>query len=150
MSRAGKSRVALAGVFAIAIWVSQIASAETSIKSLMGENFGGMQTILYSLISANYKAVPEQADIIHQHAMDLTQMVPASAAADRNKFLAYANNLAAHAHDLKTISMTLMEHDEKRKEPGVDYLREALAAHYGGMVSMCVACHNQYRPLKPE
>jgi hypothetical protein len=27
-----------------------------------------------------------------------------------------------------------------------DELRAAAAAHYGGMVTMCVACHNQFRP----
>ncbi len=53
----------------------------------------------------------------------------------------------AQAQALKTISEALMEHDTTRKEPGSDYLREALAAHYSGMVTMCVTCHNQYRPL---
>lgn len=147
MNRAGSIRITLVVVFALAVSASNVAAAETSIKKIMGENFGGLQAILYSLISANYAAVPEQADIIRQHAMELQQMIPASAKADPTKFLSYANNLAAHAQDLRTISLTLMEHDKARDEPGSDYLREALAAHYGGMVTMCVACHNRYRPL---
>jgi len=150
MSRATKGGIGFAGVFAIVITASQIAVAEMPIKKLMGENFGGLQTILVSLISAQYGAIPDQAEIIREHANELTHMVPESAEAERAKFLAYANNLGAHAQDLKTISEALMGNDKARTEPGVDYLREALAAHYGGMVSMCVACHNQFRPLSPQ
>lgn len=124
-----------------------VAGAETDIKQLMGENFGGLQTILYGLISANYSAVPDHADVIRGHAMELSDMIPESAKDEREQFLAYANNLAAHAQDMKTIAQTLMQHDAARGESGTDYLREALASHYGGMVTMCVACHNRFRPL---
>lgn len=126
------------------------ASAEKPLKELMGENFGGLQTILYALISANYGAVPEQADVIIDHAQQLTDMVPESAKDERMQFLAYANNLGAHAADMKSISKVLMERDKARAESSTDYLREALAAHYGGMVTMCVACHNRFRPLPAQ
>jgi cytochrome c553 len=41
----------------------------------------------------------------------------------------------------------LIQHDQDRGKThlGTDHLREALAAHYGGMVTMCVACHNRFR-----
>lgn len=123
------------------------AAAEASLKELMGENFGGLQTILYGLISANYGAVPAQADVIRDHAEQIATMVPESAVNEKAQFLAYANNLAAHAADMKTIAQELMKHDSQRGVSSTDYLREALASHYGGMVTMCVACHNRYRPL---
>jgi len=147
------SRIRIAAAVAGAVLVVVVgASAETAekpgdLKQMMGENFAGLQTILYALISANYAAVPDQVEVISQHATALTQMVPANAKARRTQFLTYAMNLGAHAEDLKQISRALMEHDAQRATPGPDYLREALAAHYGGMVSMCVACHNQFRPL---
>lgn len=153
MSRSRIRMVAVAGALSVALAASPIAaqdaaSAETSpIKELMGENFGGLQTILYGLISANYGAVPQQADVIRRHAEEMQGMIPDSAKDEREKFLVYANNLAAHARDVKTISQALTEHDEARGESSTDYLREALASHYGGMVSMCVACHNRFRPL---
>ena len=124
-----------------------VVAQTTPIKKVMGENFGGLQTILYGLISANYQAIPAQADAIHQHSVDLRTLIPDSAKGQQEKFLALANNLGVHAQDLKSISMTLMEHDKTRKEPGSDYLREALASHYGGLVSTCVTCHNLFRPL---
>jgi cytochrome c556 len=126
---------------------AQTPAAKTPIKKLMGENFGGLQTILYGLISANYAAVPGQADVIAEHAADLPDLMPDSAKGEREKFLAYANNLGAHAKDMKTIALELTKRDQARAESSTDYLREALASHYGGMVTMCVACHNRFRPL---
>jgi cytochrome c556 len=149
--RIGAAAAALCLLFgATSLWIARTAAAQTPttpIKKVMGENFGGLQTILYGLISANYQAIPAQADVIHQHAMDLRTLIPDSAKDQREKFLALANNLGVHAQDLKSISETLMEHDKARKEPGSDYLREALASHYGGMVTTCVTCHNLFRPL---
>ncbi len=43
----------------------------------------------------------------------------------------------------------LMVHDASatgNEQVVPDHLREAAAAHYGGMVTMCVACHNRFRP----
>lgn len=142
----------MAGAMGVLLSASQLAITETAaaevpIKQLMGENFGGLQTILYGLISANYGAVPGQADVIQEHAADLSAMVPDSAQSEREQFLAYANNLSAHARDMKTIAEELMRRDKARAESSTDYLREALASHYGGMVTMCVACHNRFRPL---
>jgi cytochrome c556 len=139
----------------VVLCASQIAGAETAaaekpIKKLMGENFGGLQAILYGLISASYTAVPAQADVIADHASELQGLVPDTARAEREQFLAYANNLSAHAKDMKTISQVLMQRDQERTESSTDYLREALASHYGGMVTMCVACHNRFRPLPAE
>jgi len=147
-----RARVSVGFAACIAL-VSMIASTlalaeQTSIKNLMGQNFAGLQTILVSLITSNYAQVPPQANAIHEHAMDLTRMVPADiSGADRQDFLSYAYNLDGHARDMKSIAEVLIEHDQNRAQPGLgtDQLREALAAHYGGAVTMCVACHNRFR-----
>lgn len=147
MTRARNTTVAVIGAIAIVLGASQPAVAEKPIKQLMGENFGGLQSILYALISANYAAVPSQADVIRAHAAELSEMIPDAAKTEREQFLAYANNLSAHAKDMKTIAVELTKRDKERAESGTDFLREALASHYGGMVTMCVACHNRFRPL---
>jgi len=142
----GATQLSIAGS-AVAQTPAKPPAQTTPIKKVMGENFGGLQTILYGLISANYQAIPSQADVIYQHSVDLRTLIPDSAKSQQEKFLALANNLGVHAQDLKSISTTLMEHDKTRKEPGSDYLREALASHYGGLVTTCVTCHNLFRPL---
>jgi hypothetical protein len=84
--------------------------------------------------------------LIHDHATALTKMVPANAQADRDRFLSYAYELRTHADDLEKISRALIERDKGREQVVTDSLREAAAAHYGGMVTMCVSCHNLFRP----
>lgn len=149
-ARIGINRtLGLAGLVA-SLAVSTAGAQESDVRKLMGENFGGLQTILWALIRADYAAVPAQVDIIASHADELTRMVPSNAEAHRDQFLSYAMNLRGHAQDVKTISQALMKHDAERTVPGPDYLREALAAHYGGMVTTCVACHNRFRPAPPE
>ena len=119
---------------------------EQSLKELMGENFAGLQLVLVSLVTSNYSAVPVQVKLIEEHATHLTRMVPQIAEADRDRFLGYAYNLRGHAADLGSIVQVLIEHDKGKKQLAADELRVAAAAHYGGMVTMCVACHNQFRP----
>jgi hypothetical protein len=113
----------------------------------MGDNFAGLQRILISLITSNYAAVPEQANAIHEHAVELAGMAPQGPNSDRQEFLSYAYNLDVHARDIKSIVELLIQHDQNRGRAnlGTDHLRGALAAHYGGMVTMCVACHNRFR-----
>jgi cytochrome c556 len=141
--------VGLAGCVAVAVMGgATLASAEeTPIKKLMGDNFAGLQQILIALITSNYGAVPAQANAIHEHAVELAQLAPKSPETDRQEFLSYAYNLDVHARDIKSIVELLIEHDKDRGPTnlGTDHLRGALAAHYGGMVTMCVACHNRFR-----
>jgi len=119
---------------------------EPTLKGIMGENFAGLQTILVSLIKADYAAVPKQIVLIEKHADQLTHKVPASAEIDRDRFLSYAYNLRTNAQDLESIIRALIEHDRGKEVLANDELREAAAAHYGSMVTMCVACHNRFRP----
>lgn len=150
MKQGRVSAIILGSITAVALGLSSISFAEEKpIKQIMGENFAGLHNILVGLITANYAAVPEQIGIIHEHAIDLTQVVPDSAKSDRDRFLMYAYNLRGHSADMKSIIEELMVHDaatEARGKLVPDQLREAAAAHYGSMVTMCVACHNRFRP----
>ena len=141
--------VGLAGCIALAVMGSSTLAlaGQTPIKKLMGDNFAGLQRILISLITANYAAVPEEANAIHEHAAQLAGMAPEGPNADRQAFLSYAYNLEVHARDIKSIVELLIQHDKEREKTALetDHLRGALAAHYGGMVTMCVACHNRFR-----
>lgn len=88
--------------------------------------------------------------LIHDHAAQLAQMVPESARGYRDQLLTYAYNLRGHADDLGTVAQVLAARDAGQDLQVRDELREAAAAHYGGMVTMCVACHNRFRPQPPK
>ena len=153
-----RNRIAVAGLGLIVaglLGVAALAGAKEqetksgqgqTLKQLMGENFAGLQQILVALITSNYSGVPAPVKVIQEHATALTRMVPANAQADRDRFLSYAYELRTHAQDLDSIAGALMEHDKGKEQLANDSLREAAAAHYGGMVTMCVACHNRFRP----
>lgn len=145
----GARAVLVGTVAAVALAVSSAGAEKQTIKQMMGDNFAGLHTILVALVTSNYANVPAQAETIREHAVELRGMIPDSAKDEREQFLTYASSLQAHAEDLASISKILMEHDKDRASSGklaTDHLREALAAHYGGMVTTCVACHNRYRP----
>ena len=148
MMRGRIAAVVLGGIAAAVLCAAGAAVAkEASLKRLMGDNFIGLQNILVGLITSSYGGVPDQVEIIYDHATELTKSVPDSAKADRDRFLTYAFSLQGHASDLKSIVELLIEHDKAsggRSLP-TDQLREAAAAHYGGIVTTCVACHNRFR-----
>jgi hypothetical protein len=147
-----RTRIALvtAVVMAASLVAGSVNAGEPSIKQLMGENFAGLQTILVSLIASDYRNIPAQADVIADHATRLTQGVPKSAEAQKDRFLALAFALKVNAESMKSISEALMQHDQEHAGNvlAVDALRESLAGHYAGMVVTCVSCHNQFRPTK--
>lgn len=147
MKRARTAAAVVGGILA-ALWgaASLAGAEEQSLKQLMGQNFAGVQTILVALVNSNYSAVPSQVKLIEEHATQLTRMAPQIAEADRARFLTYAYNLQGNAADLGSIVQVLIEHDQGKKQLAADELRVAAAAHFGGMVTMCVACHNQFRP----
>ena len=148
MMRGRIAAVVLGGIAAAVLGAAGAAVAkDASLKRLMGENFIGLQNILVGLITSSYGAVPGQVDIIYDHATELTKAVPDSAKGDRDRFLTYAFSLQGHASDLKSIVELLIEHDKASggRDLPTDQLREAAAAHYGGIVTTCVACHNRFR-----
>jgi len=153
----GRRRIALAlagSLAAMGIGAAGFAADDqATIKNIMGENFAVLQTILAALITSNYDAVPEHVELIEQHAVELTRMPPESDEADRKQFMLYAYSLQGHAIDVNSIVEMLIEHDKAMKNGEAlnnDHLREALAAHYGGMVTTCVACHNRFRQTVVE
>lgn len=151
MKRARIAALFLGGIAATTLGTSGLGVAkQATIKEMMGENFTGLQTILIALVTSNYETVPAQVDLIHEHAVQLTRTVPDNAKANRDKYLTYAYSLQGHAADVKSIVELLIERDKTTlagaEKLATDSLREALAAHYGGMVTTCVACHNRFRP----
>ena len=149
MSRKGAA-VVFAGIITVAFAMlsSPAFSGEKPIKSLMAGNFSGMQHILISLITSNYQGLPAKLDVIREHANQLPDMIPESAENNEDAYLAYAHNLQTHSTYLKHMIVKLIERDARRAKVGqieMDVLRDSAAAHYGGMVQMCVACHNRFR-----
>jgi len=152
MKRTRSAAIAVA-VLAGLLVAASVPAAEPTIKQLMGDNFAGLQKILVALINSDYTDIPAQADVIRDHATQLTTDVPASAQADRDRFLALAFALKTNAESLKSISEILIKHDKEQMAKtgnlvGAEQLRESLAAHYGGMVATCVSCHSEFRHRK--
>jgi hypothetical protein len=107
-----------------------------------------MQLILVGLITSNYETIPSDLDEIRGHADQLPNMIPEAASDSETIFLSFAHNLKAHVDYLKEMVEQLIEHDAQGTKAGqlsTDVLRDSAAAHYGGMVQMCVACHNRFR-----
>jgi hypothetical protein len=146
------TRIALALLGSIAVVgfgaASLAAEDSTAIKSMMGENFAAMQGIFVSLMTSNYAGVPEKVDVINRHAAELAAMAPTEDEDRRKKFMSYIYELQAHALDVRSIVQLLIEYDkdaENGEKLPSNHLREALAAHYGGMATTCVSCHNNFR-----
>lgn len=123
-------------------------AADEPIKNLMADNFGRVQKILIELVTGHYVDVPKDVDAITRHAADLAKKIPAAAKDNKELFLSMAYSLQVHASNLSTIAAALVERDKETKGGEmlkVDYLRNSAAAHFGQMVTACVACHNQFR-----
>jgi cytochrome c556 len=150
MKRALKIAAVLgfAGVLAAAVLHAPAQGRNQDIKQLMGNNFGQLQSILVNLIRSDYRTLPHDVDIIATHAGKLSKAIPASVGGKDEQFLSMAYSLQTHAKSLKLITEILGEHD-RGATPGaglnIDYLRNSAAAHFGQMVTACVACHNQFR-----
>lgn len=120
-------------------------------KDLMGSNFQLVQKILIDLIRSEYKTIPHDVAIIQDHAEKLTKINHPARAKDQKVYLSMAYNLVVHARNLKTIAETLLQHEptvEAKTGIRIDYLRDTAAAHFGQMITTCVACHNLFRPPK--
>ena len=140
--------IGFAGLLGAALQLNSAVGKDRDIKQLMGNNFGYVQTILVNLIRSDYRNLPHDVGIIAQHAEQLSTDVPASVGGKDDLFLAMAYNLRTHANHLMLIVNKLGEHDKGALPGGdlnIDYLRNSAAAHFGQMVTACVACHNQFR-----
>jgi hypothetical protein len=140
--------IGFAGLLGAALQLNSAQGRNMDIKQLMGNNFGYVQTILVNLIRSDYRSLPHDVGIIADHAEQLTTDVPDSVGGKDDLFLSMAYNLRTHANHLKLIVEKLGEHDQGALPGGklsIDYLRNSAAAHFGQIVTTCVACHNQFR-----
>jgi len=150
MSKHAK-RVA-AGVLAT-LWLAGAAAAadDTQLKMLMGDNFGRAGSILTDLIAARYQALPQKAEAIRQHAVQLIEKPPSfiTGKEGREQFTTFATFLKNSAQSLEEVTTQLAKRDQEHAktsgELSVDYLRVAAAEHFGNMITACVLCHNQFR-----
>jgi hypothetical protein len=140
-------------VWALAtLWLTgAAAAADDPIKTLMGENFARVGVILNELIGARYESLPQQAELIKNHAVQLIEKPPASVSSkpDLDMFVTYANFLKRSASSLEAVTAELLKRSQASTQPSgelsVDYLRVAAAEHFGNVVTACVLCHNQFR-----
>ena len=119
MRRTGIVR-AITGIVAVAmIAVSGSAlGEEKSVKSLMAENFAGMQNILVGLITSRYQGLPASIEMIRDHAEQLPDLLPENAKDEKERFFAYAYDLQTHADYLKEMVELLIKHDAERMKAG--------------------------------
>ena len=123
-------------------------SRELDLRKVMGSNFAHLQKILVDLIRSDYSQVPKEVAIIEQHAVDLAKDIPKTITRDKQVFLALADSLQTNAKNLRIVAGLVADHDKKPMSPGklnIDYLRNTAAAHFGQLMTTCVACHNLYR-----
>ena len=141
--------IAVLAFVSIFLGMSQDAtSREMDMRKVMGSNFAHLQKILVDLIRSDYSQVPGDVTVIEQHAVDLVKNIPGTIKQDHEVFRALADSLQTNAKNLRVVASLLADHDKKQNAPGVlnvDYLRNTAGAHFGQMVTTCVACHNLFR-----
>jgi len=142
-------KTALTGVCiaaVLALGSGTAAAQDQSLKEMMQDNFAGLTKILVNMITGHYESIPDDLKLIQEHAQHLPDSIPASAQQHREQFLGYAYNLQSITRNFQTVVQELKQHEMESGAAGrVDYLRDVAAAHYGDMVTTCVACHNQFR-----
>ncbi len=154
-------RTAIATFAAVLLSTGLVFAASDSqeIKKLMGDNFQNVHNILNNLITSNYATLPGDVEVIRRHAESLAKSPPAAIKSeeDRLLFIGYAVNLRATASGLIEVTEELIRRDKQPAMAGelkIDYLRAVAASHFGGMITGCVLCHNQFRraivPLKSQ
>ncbi len=143
--------LAAAALMGLALLATPVrAAGDSAIKSLMGDNFQNIQTILYNLVTAKYEKLVPQIKTIHDHALELSKKPPAAVKTDLEKrtFVTYAYQLESNTANMLTVMDALLQHDKTPTEAGklnIDYLRVVAARQFGEIVTTCVLCHNQFR-----
>jgi len=145
--------ISMVAILIVSLVIAQTAATrEMDLRKMMGSNFGFVQKILSDLIRSDFTQVPKDVMIIEQHSFDLIKTPPKNIGADKQVFLALADSLQLHAKNLRVVAAMVIEHDKQQVSPdklNIDYLRNTAAAHYGQMVTTCVACHNLFRRAIP-
>ena len=146
--REGFLGIVAAGV----IGTSGLAVADDeALKDSMKKALEGLQPLLIGLINSDYEAVLHDVEPILEHASRLTRTVPDSAKENQDEFLAYAYYLRKNGEILKSTVETIVRNEKPQtgQVGPITFLPVVAATHYGGIVNMCVACHNRFRiPLE--
>ena len=146
-TRVRKGLLGIATVGAIATAGTAFADDEALEKS-MDMALDDLQPLLVALINADYEKGLQSVEAILGHAARLKAMVPDSAKERQDEYLAYTYNLAKNAAILKSL-LTVLVHEDKTAEgqakSQTEHFPIVAATHYGGIVDMCVTCHNSFR-----
>jgi len=142
--RSGLLGIAIMGAIATA---GSAFAGDEELKESMGKALDDLKPLLVALINADYEAGLRNIEPVLGHASRLTNAIPDSAGDRKDEYLAYAYNLAKNAAVLKSLLTVLVYEDESTKSAGskTEYFPVMAATHYGGIVDMCVACHNSFR-----
>jgi hypothetical protein len=137
----------IAAVGAIATAGAALAGDE-ALEESMDKALDDLQPLLVALINADYEAGLRNVEPILGHASRLNKMIPDNAKERQDEYLAYTYNLTQNAAILKSL-LTVLVHEEKaakgQAESKTEHFPVVAATHYGGIVNMCVACHNSFR-----
>ena len=145
--RVRRGVLGIVAVGAIATAGAAIAGDDTLDES-MDEALESMQPLLVALINADYEAGLRSVVPILGHALQLEKMIPDNARERQDEYLAYTYNLTKNASILRAFLIVLAQEQKAEKSrPGseTEHFPVVAATHYGGIVDMCVACHNRFR-----
>ena len=137
----------IATVGAIAIAGAAVAGDE-DLDDSMNEALDGLRPLLVDLINADYEDGLRDVEPIMRHASRLAKLIPESARERQDEYLAYTYNLTQNASILKSLLIVMVNEEKDTKgQTGskTENFPVAAATHYGGIVDMCVACHNSFR-----
>lgn len=133
-----------------AVWIPSAQAQEkpAELKELMGPNFETMSDMLsHILIDEDYRAVLEDARRIRRHAQLIQGFNGSKEMPAGSYFQNYASFLEAHATGLSLVAETIER--ERLQAKRSEHLRPQAAMHFGQMITMCVSCHNRFRPRSP-
>ena len=145
--RVREGLLGIAAVGAIATAGAALAGDE-ALEESMDKALDDLQPLLVALINADYEAALRNVEPILEHASGLPKMIPDSARERQDEYLAYTYNLTRNAAILKSLLTVLVHEKEVAKgqpESKTELFPVVAATHYGGIVDMCVACHNSFR-----
>jgi hypothetical protein len=137
----------IAAVGAIATAGAALAGDE-ALEESMDEALEDLQPLLVALINGDYEAGLRNVEPILGHASKLTEMIPDAAKERRDEYLAYTYNLRQNAAILKSLLIVLVNEEKPAKgqaKSKTEHFPVVAATHFGGIVNMCVSCHNSFR-----
>jgi len=145
--RVRESLLGFAAMGAIAIAGTALAGDE-ALEESMNEALEGLQPLLVDLINSDYEAGLRDVEPIMGHASRLAEIIPDGAKERQDEYLAYTYNLTQNASILKSLLIVMVNEEKPTKGQAgskTAHFPVSAATHYGGIVDMCVACHNSFK-----